>query len=66
MITSQSTGSDSRAKQAAAVVRAVQIAVCQVLIEHKQSGDPAVFCDGSQIRWVPAAEIEIPVLPDAS
>jgi hypothetical protein len=41
-------------------MQAVQAAVRQTLIDHKRSGDPVVFCDDDQIRWVPADEIEIP------
>ncbi|HEY2839393.1 MAG TPA: hypothetical protein VGJ26_09600 [Pirellulales bacterium] len=54
------------AAQAAAVEVAVQRAVRQALIEHKQSGDPVVICEGDQVRWIPAEEIEIPELPDHS
>lgn len=51
--------SDSDA-EALAIERALQAAVRQTLIDHKRSGDPVVFCDDGQIRWVPAEEIEIP------
>ena len=60
MITGQASESQSRAKQAVAVMRAMQEAVRQTLIDHKRSGDPVVLCDDDQIRWVAAEEIEIP------
>lgn len=50
------------AAQAAAVEAAVQQAVRQTLLEHKQSGDPVVICDGDQVIWVPADQIEVPTL----
>lgn len=59
----QSQNISQFAAQSAAVVAALQSAVRQALIEHKQSGDPIVVCEGDQVRWIPADEIEIPPLP---
>ncbi len=63
MTTDRSKALDDADLEAFAIERAVQRAVRQALIEHKQSGDPVVFCVGDEIRWVPAAEIVIPDLP---
>lgn len=47
------------------VVRAVQAAVNETLLDHKRSGHPVVFADeqGNPV-WVPADEIVIPVLDE--
>jgi hypothetical protein len=45
---------------------AAQRAVRQALIEHKRAGNPVVFWQDGQIRWVPAEEIEIPPAPPQS
>ncbi|MDZ4780703.1 MAG: hypothetical protein SGJ19_10655 [Planctomycetia bacterium] len=47
------------------VVRAVQAAVNETLLDHKRSGHPVVFADehGNPV-WVPADEIVIPPLDE--
>jgi hypothetical protein len=47
------------------VVRAVQRAVNETLLDHKRSGHPVVFADeqGNPV-WVPAEEIVIPPLDE--
>jgi hypothetical protein len=42
---------------------AAQRAVRRALIEHKRAGNPVVFWENGQIRWVPADGIEIPPAP---
>jgi hypothetical protein len=42
---------------------AAQRAVRRALLEHKRAGNPVVFWENGQIRWVPADEIEIPPAP---
>jgi hypothetical protein len=50
-------------RDAAAIEAAIQQAVNEALLDHKRTGDPIVVCDaGGQVRWIPAAEIQIPDL----
>jgi len=53
---------EQTALQGKLVEAAVRRAVRQELIEHKQSGDAIVVCEGDEVRWIPAAEIVIPEL----
>jgi hypothetical protein len=41
------------------VEAAMRHAVRQTLIEHKQSGDPIVVCEGDEVSWISADEIVI-------
>jgi hypothetical protein len=49
----------------AQIEAAAQRAVRQALLEHKRAGNPVVFCENGQIRWVPADEIVVPLEPPA-
>jgi hypothetical protein len=54
---------DAIKRDSAAIVAAIQQAVNEALLDHKRTGDPIVVCDaGGQVRWIPAAEIQIPGL----
>lgn len=52
-------------REALAIEAALQRAVRDALIEHKRAGDPVVFCENGEVRWVPAEQIEIPELPES-
>ena len=53
---------EQTALQAKQIQAAVRRAVRQTILEHKQSGDPIVICEGDQVRWIPADEIVVPEL----
>jgi hypothetical protein len=55
----------SPSKLAREIEAAAQRAVRRALIEHKRAGNPVVFWENGQIRWVPADQIEIPPEPGA-
>ncbi len=57
--------SKKRHRETDPVIRAIQVGVNKVLLDHKRSGNPVVFADeqGRPV-WVPAEEIVIPPLEE--
>lgn len=65
MISRKDKDSGAQRQESDPVVRAIQVGVNKVLLDHKRSGNPVVFADeqGRPV-WVPAEEIVIPPLDE--